>query len=395
MTFKFAWNVMKADRMNVLEGFAGAGGNDDILAGWSQAARDRGHNTLRNEIMHLGNTEEPWANYDLGYTPELPGNILNYSALDIVNRLNGKTPDVAFFSPPCEGHSVSARMQGWLDWAGQKKKKDAFNRARNTGDAEFFQDPSVGPTPGNEPAVMGRKLMNHTLKLIDDLQDYRMNIEGRDADDPMYWWVENPTGMMRYQPEMGMRPLAQPPGTNLKGSAIPNPSITHASYSGPFAEEILGMPRHDIPGHPAIPSRKPTDLWTNAGDIWLPRPHTKRGLHPDAPVFDQALDELQSIYGKRVESVPRREDVRSFGDAGLYHAWGPRGAKTGTQGIKPLTLPNGVKLPQYHMKSLIPYGLGLDAIIAVERARAGETTPYPMLQRRDEVRPTSLFDFQE
>ena len=43
--------------------------------------------------------------------------------------------------------------------------------------------------------------MNHTLELIDGLQDYRVHNEGRDTDDPMYWWLENPTGMMRYQPK--------------------------------------------------------------------------------------------------------------------------------------------------------------------------------------------------
>lgn len=391
MVFNLAWMIMKSDKLNVVETYAGAGGLDEIHAGWGQAARDRGHNVLRNEIMYAGNPDEKWADYDLGYMPELPGNILNFGAQDIIDQLDGKTPDVFYASPPCEGHSVSARMQGWTDWAGEKKKKDAFNRARNEGDADYFKDPSVGPTPGNDAARTGRQLMNHTLKLIDDLQDYRMNNEGRDNDDPMYWWLENPTGMMRYQPEMGMRTLGQPQGTKLKGRDIPFPTITHSSYSGPFAENI-GMPRHDIPGHPSLPSRKPTDLWTNASDVWMPRPHTRRGLHQNAPVFDADLADLQGKYGKRVEEVPKREDVRRFGDSGVYHEWGPRGAKTGTQGIKPLNLPSGIRIPKYHMKSLIPYGLGEDTIVAVERALAGIKGAYPMVQRGDEKRNT-LFDY--
>lgn len=391
MTFNIAWGIMKQDRLNVVEGFAGAGGNPNIKAGWGSAAKDRGHNLLRNEIMYAGNPEENWADYDLGYMPELPGNILNFSAQDIIDQLNGKTPDVFFASPPCEGFSIASQAKGWDDW-GDKKKKDAFNQARNLGDLDYFLDSNVGPTPKNASAMRGRRLMNHTLKLIDDLQDYRMNIEGRDADDPMYWWLENPTGMMRYMPEMARRPLGVRPELRAKGSKNPPATITHASYSGPFAE-LLGMPRYDIPGHPALPSRKPTDLWTNAGDIWMPRPHTRVGLNPAAPVFDQSLDELQSIYGNRVLEVPRRENIKRAGDGGVYHAWGPRGARTGTQGIQSLTLPNGIKLPQYHMKSLIPYGLGEDAIIAVERAKAGETGQYPILSRKDVQKSMTLFKF--
>jgi len=379
--FNVVWNILKSERMNVLETFAGAGGNEEIPAGWGQAARDRGHNVFRNEIMYAGNKDEiddkgkAWADVDLGYIPEMPGNILNYSAQDIIAMLGGKTPDVFYASPPCEGHSISARMQGWGDWKGLEDKKKAFNRARNTGDAEFFNDLSVGPTPTNDAAVQGRALMNHTLKLIDDLQDYRLNNEGLDPDDPMYWWMENPTGMMRFQPEVGMRPLAQPLGVKRRGTRSPAPSVTHASYSGPMAER-LGFESHPIPGHPAIPSRKPTDLWTNAGDIWMPREHTKVGLHQDAPELNMTLEELQSIFGNRITEVPTLG--KTPGDAGVYHQFAPRGARSGTQGVGAFTTPSGTRIPAYHAKSLIPYGLGLDTIIAVERARQGLTEPYPL-----------------
>lgn len=338
-------------RLNVMETYAGAGGNPDIHAGWAQAARDRGHNVKRNEIMYQGNPEGGWQDTDLGYMPELPGNILSYTADDVIREFGGKTPDVFYASPPCEGFSQAARHQGWEDWAGEKEKKEQFNLARSRGDARYFMRPEVGPTPGNPQAHRGRGLMNHTLGMIDDLQNYRMNNEGRDADDPMYWWMENPTGMMRYQPELGARTLAQPmqslsadypgnyPPPNMKRRANqpPLPSITHSSYSGPFAE-ALGFDRHDIPGHPSLPSRKPTDLWTNSQNIWTPRPHTRVGDH-----------------------------------GGIYHAKAPRGAKTGTQAVTDWTTPEGLRIPKYHMRSLIPYGLGLDTIQSVERAKRGET----------------------
>lgn len=360
--------------LNVLETFAGAGGNPEVHAGWGQAARDRGHNVLRNEIMYSGHPDKQW-NVDLGYMPELAGDIRNFSAEDIISMFGGKTPDVFYASPPCEGSSIGARMQGWSDWKGLQAKKDAFNRARNRGDAEFFNDPSVGPTPTNDAAHEGRALMNHTLKLIDDLQDFRMNNEGRDADDPMYWWMENPTGMMRFQPEVGVRPIAQPWGVKRTGKQVPMSSVTHSSYSGPAAER-LGYEPHPIPGHPAIPSRKPTDLWTNSGNIWVPREHTAIGLHPDAPELKMTLEEFREKFGKRFTELPTLP--KTPGDAGVYHAYAPRGAQTGTQGVSSFRTQSGTRIPAYHAKSLIPYGLGLDTIIAVERARRGMSDPYPL-----------------
>ena len=372
--------------LKVGEWFAGGGGNENIHAGWGQAARDRGHDVKTNEIMYAGNTDEVddkgkhWANKDLGYTPDLAGDIRNFNLDDVLRLWGGKTPDVAYFSPPCEGQSVSARMQGWQDWMGHPEKKKAFNQARNSKDADYFKKPNIGPTPSNESAHLGRELMNHSFNLIDEMQDYRLNNEGKDADDPMYYWLENPTGMMRYQPEVGLRPLAQPADKKPKsGKNAPWPSVTHASYSGPYAKK-LGFERHDIPGHPSIPSRKPTDLWSNAGGIWTPRPHTKIGLHQDANVFGMTLEEIQSKFGNRVKEMPKRPLAGKEGHSGKYHAFAPRGAKSGVQDIKSHTLPSGLVMPQYQMRSLIPYGLGEDTIRAVERARAGVKGQYPQFK---------------
>tara|TARA_R100000951_G_scaffold24642_2_gene20822 strand:- start:29730 stop:30965 length:1236 start_codon:yes stop_codon:yes gene_type:complete len=370
-------------KLRVMDNFAAGGANKDIRAGWSGAALDRGHDVKTAEIMYAGNPDKEY-DVDLGYMPDLAGDILQYDLDDYLSLFGGKTPDVFFSSPPCEGNSVAAfGSKPWEDWEGQDKKKKDFNRARNAGDAEFFMQPGVGPTATNAKSQVGRELLLHQLGMIDQLQDYRLNNEGLDADDPMYWWLENPTGMMRFQPELGARNLAQPlkdfKGGNVKqrrGQQTPWPSVTHASYSGPFAE-LLGFERNDIPGHPALPSRKPTDLWTNATNIWQPRPHTAIGLAADAPELTTSLEELRARLGNRIKEVPTAP--KRPGHAGKYHAWAPRGARSGTQGIGDYKMPGGLTMPKYQMRSLIPYGLGLDAIMAVERAKAGMPGLYPSL----------------
>jgi len=393
------WDVLKAVNLNlgeddlsaanevaklrVVDNFSAGGGFEGMGAGWSQAARDRGHDVKTAEIMYAGNPNKEY-DVDLGYMPDLPGDILQYDLDDYLSLFGGKTPDVFFSSPPCEGNSVAAfGSKPWADWEGQDKKKKDFNRARNAGDANFFMREGVGPTATNAKSQGGRALLLHQLDMIDQLQDYRLNNEGRDADDPMYWWLENPTGMMRFQPELGARNLAQPlrdfkgqPVKPRRGQQTPWSSVTHASYSGPFAE-MLGFDRHDIPGHPPIPSRKPTDLWTNASNIWQPRPHTAIGLAADAPELNMSLEELQAKFGNRVKEVPTAP--KRPGHAGKYHQWAPRGARSGTQGVGDHKMPSGLTMPKYQMRSLIPYGLGLDAITAVERAKAGMPGLYPSL----------------
>ena len=48
--------------------------------------------------------------------------------------------------------------------------------------------------------------MNQVLGLIGDTQTIRDEMGGEEANNPVYYIMENPTGMMRYQPEMpGMR----------------------------------------------------------------------------------------------------------------------------------------------------------------------------------------------
>ena len=214
--------------LDVFEAYAGAGGNPLLHAGWAQAARDRGHNVKVNELLHADHPESQFA-VDLGYTPDLAGDIRDITADDIMDLFGG-APDVFFASPPCEGFSTAARHEGWLDWGAQHPKKREFNRQRRLGNADFFRRPGIGPKPNNPQAELGRSLMNHTLGLADELQEHR------DADDPMFWWLENPTGMMRYQPEMGARHLAQPmevPSVDYPGGNPPPMKTTGGQVPKP------------------------------------------------------------------------------------------------------------------------------------------------------------------
>lgn len=349
-----AWSLMKAeDPLRWFEAFAGASAAPGVTAGWSDAARRAGHDVKVNEIIYPGNTQHSWTDHDFGYMPDVPGDIMQVSAEDIADVFDGQAPDVAAFSPPCEGFSIAGAVEdNWSDWDEQKKR--AFNTARRRGDMAFFDDPTVGPTPTSHRSERGRMLMNQVLALIDGLQEIRQE----QGDPEMAYVIENPAGMMRYQPEMGRLPMIQPrmvaskyPGPysqpNMKrtGSQPPVPSVTHASYSGPFAAALGHDPLH-ITGHPELPSRKPTDLWSNLAGEWIARPHTKVGSHR-----------------------------KGVGHAGLFHEEGPRGAKSGTQGLGPMTLDTGIVIPAYHRRSLIPAGLGADMLAAVEAKRRG-LSPY-------------------
>ena len=356
------------------EAFSGGSGNPNVMAGWGSAAEDRGMDVRRNEIIFPGNTEESWTDHDLGYMPDLPGNIMNITAEDIVEAFGGHTPDMMAFSSPCEGFSIAGSVEeNWGDW--DKEKKAAFNRAwreaERTGDFTFFDDPTVGPKATSDRSRRGRELMNQVLGLIEDTQTIRDEIGGKEAENPVYYIMENPTGMMRYQTEMPKMRLVQPPmeqdprypivggrvqpsmrhvlGTRSRAATPPPPSVTHASYSGPMAE-ALGMERFDLPGHSGLPGRKPTDLWSNL-DTFVPRPHTAVG----------AMDDPR----------PGRA-----GHGGVFHEAAPRGSKTGIQGLTDLTIPEtGVVIPKYHVRSLIPYGLGRDVAVALERKLRGDRPP--------------------
>tara|TARA_R100000152_G_C6779575_1_gene211332 strand:- start:550 stop:1515 length:966 start_codon:yes stop_codon:yes gene_type:complete len=301
-------------KLKIFEGFAGASGHPKIEAGWTKEARKRGH------IVKLGELENLW------YEPDLHGDILDFTAQDILNLFDGEPPDICCFSPPCEGFSIAGAISSnWSDW--DKEKKDNFNRARWNKDYDYFNQPNVGPTPTSERSIKGRELLLHTLKIIDDLLEINPF---------MLYFIENPTGMMRYQPELAKRFDLLPPfeqGLGPSETLAPSPSITHSSYAGPLSKLICGREGHLV-GHSegTLPSRKATDIFTNAWPAFEGRRRSKNGIH-----------------------------------AGIYHASAPRGAKTGIQGLNDwIDEENGIVIGKYWLRSLIPYELGVDMINAAE-----------------------------
>jgi len=379
--FDIGWGIMKASRQatmrdydknrqrfarNLIEegvtprafdGYAGAGGDPNVLGGWSQGPQERGWDVATLEIDPQG-----W------YKPTFADS-LKVSADDILEHFGGEAPHLYCASPPCEGFSIAGAISAnWDDW--NDEKKAAFNRARRRGDKRFFDDPNVGPTPASDKAKLGRELLLADLQRIADL---------REVNPDMLAFIENPTGMMRYQPELGAMQVAQPlpydlssydypdvagvkrPNLKRGGKQPPMPSITHSSYSGPMSEKLGGMGAL-MPGVPKghLPSRKPTDLFGHHG-MWEPRPPTKVNVHPKYPL---------RLLQKPTKKYPKgRKRPKSPGHAGLFHQVAERGAKTGTQGhsegwTDPVT---GKHYPTYWVRSLIPAELSRDVTREAER----------------------------
>ena len=117
------------------------------------------------------------------------------------------TPDIIWASPPCTGFSVAAIGRNW-----------------------------DGLKPKTETARLGLELVGKTLEIIHELN-------------PMFWYMENPRGMLRKMPIM-RKYLRR--------------TVTYCQYG----DERM----------------KPTDIWTNNFD-WNPRPACKNGMpcHIAAP----------------------------------------------------------------------------------------------------------------
>lgn len=118
-------------------------------------------------------------------------------------------PDILWASPPCEGFSVAAIGKSW----------------------------NHDNTPKSDTARLGLELVNHTWRLIYELE-------------PTWWFIENPRGKLRKLPVMDQAPFRH--------------TVTYCQY---------GDTR-----------MKPTDIWTNA-NWWTPRPACKNGMlcHEAAP----------------------------------------------------------------------------------------------------------------
>ena len=184
----------------------------DFFAGTrsaTQAFKDAGHTVITIEIDTTFEANER--------------DILELNAADMIARYG--QPDFIWASPPCTTFSVASIGRYW--------------------------NPDY--TPKNDKASDGMKLVEHTVRLITDLN-------------PRYWVIENPRGMLRK--------LNLVPG-NRK-------TVTYCQY---------GDTR-----------MKPTDLWTNI-EQWQPKPlcKPKAACHEAAPRGSRTG--TQGLKGAKVRSM--------------------------------------------------------------------------------------------
>lgn len=175
--------------MKTIELFAGTGS-------FSKVAKHHGHTIFATDI------EQVDEDFPLHLTADIRAIRKTYFPQYIL------PPDILWASPPCEGFSVAVIGRNW----------------------------NHDHTPKTDSAREGMELVQHTLRLIDELQ-------------PAYWFIENPRGKLRKMPFM---------------QDFIRHTVTYCQY---------GDTR-----------MKPTDIWTNA--TWFkPRPMCKNGdkCHESAP----------------------------------------------------------------------------------------------------------------
>ena len=121
-------------------------------------------------------------------------------------------PDIIWASPPCTSFSVASIGRHW------------------------YVDSYGNPQPKSESAELGKKLVLKTIEIINHF-------------DPIYWFIENPRGMLRKMDFM---------------QRYTRTGVTYCQY---------GDDR-----------MKPTDIWTN-NVFWNPRPMCSNGdaCHISAP----------------------------------------------------------------------------------------------------------------
>lgn len=182
----------------------------DFFAGTGSATKafeDAGHTVIKVELDEYFDAHER--------------DILALRAEDLIVKYG--QPDFIWASPPCTTFSVASIGKHWT-----KDKQ-----------------------PKTESAKAAIILLNHTVKLIQDIN-------------PKNWAIENPRGMMRNHLKLGMRK-----------------TITYCQY---------GDTR-----------MKPTDIWTNLN--WTPKPHCKNGdsCHEAAPRGSRTG--TQGIRGAKLRSM--------------------------------------------------------------------------------------------
>lgn len=218
-------------KLRVLDLYAG-------LHGWGSAFTARGHEVISLDI-------------DPKFNCTITADILEIDPA--VLALYGPF-DVILASPPCEAFSVAALSRNW-ERVGNKNAKN----------------PVV--VPKSEKAVLGQKLVEHTLYLIDYLQ-------------PAMWVMENPTAMMRRLEIL---------------QDVERRTVTYCKYGKSY--------------------RKPTDLWGN---------------FPEGLELHEACTTAKNKNYPLAGQLVQMEDGRTFvtdRDGNPCHEAAPRGSKTGVQGL--------------------------------------------------------------
>lgn len=173
--------------------------------------------------------------------------------------------------------------------------------------------------PKSDRAKLGIKLAKKTIEIIEHFKKLNPNL---------IWYMENPRGVMRKMPFMEVLPIRN--------------SITYCSYKDT--------------------RMKPTDIWTN-NDMWKPRKMCRNGG-----------------YGK-AEMDGKTWCLNETGKP--CHEAAPRGAKTGTQGLK-----------GDYERSKVPAELCEELISASELHRSfssnNPSSPVLDLQRHGSVLTTRL-----
>lgn len=198
--------------MKTIELFSGTGS-------FSKVATELGHQTFQTDYENIDHQD-------------LVADVRDLMAKDFPYQ-----PDILWASPPCEGFSVAAIGKNW----------------------------NHDHTPKTDSARRGMELVEHTWRLIDELE-------------PTWWFIENPRGKLRKLPLMERAPIRH--------------TVTYCQY---------GDTR-----------MKPTDIWTNA-HWWTPRPPCKNGApcHEAAPRGSKTG--TQGIDGYKDRSrIPRELFIEIF-----------------------------------------------------------------------------------
>ena len=436
-------SLSKQDRLDIAELFAGLGGSDFMgqgqgttpegvtfdrlgIGGWGGAAKERGHNVQAWELEPTLNLN-PGGNY---HTRD----VLSMTADDVVDAFDGRVPDAMVASVPCTKYSMLGGGMGWktndailelLDQINpervseihaitaaeieekrlnEERRRDAWEKAgrpgtpprwyaRNMDDVEFRNqlawqslkpewlrrqseedDPYLGidvhipktveemmfyqsgareglpKISRNRPvseknarkqraAVLNNKaLLAHTTGMIDDLMAMGMP----------HFLIENPRAKMRFQSEV------QP---------YPRMEIDMASYREPANRALFGLPKNpDFQQLEGLPGLKPTDLFGVMPETFVPRPKLE-------PTMDNPI----------------------VGAKDVLYIGAPGGSKKGVQAMKPVAanqvFPGSPKITGKHVRSVIPYSLGLDFITALERHHGMPTQRYDVPGLQHSVDP--------